>query len=269
MKIAVIDLDSVAYVIGNGNKVLGEDGLPIKVDGKFVYTDKTEKELQASADFVMKDILKASGATHYIGFVKGLNTTDARKAVYSGYKSNRSNIPPTWWEFVKKDLMNRWGAMQANGWEVDDYVNVTRLRLKEAFICAVDKDLLSLEGTHYNWKKREWVTISTGEAFKLFCSDLITGQTGDNIKGLPGRGPKFVEKLFNSYLIEEGHLSYLELVFRQYLFDFGEHEGIFEFYRNYTALKIVEDIPVFTTPKPIPVPDSIEQIRPAESFFIE
>lgn len=268
MKIAVMDLDSILYAIGNGNKVLDEKGIPIKVEGKFVYTPKNDVELQASADYVMKDILNSSGATHYIGYVKGKNTTVSRKEVHTGYKENRKKDAPPWWNFVKKDLINRWHAIEVDNWEVDDYVNVTRLQLStSAFICAVDKDLLGLAGTHYNWRKKEWTTVTAEQAHYTFWSDMICGQTGDNIKGIPGKGPAFVQKLFSSYQ----HGTDLPiLVFQEYLEAFGSHEGIFEYYRNYTALRIVDTIPLFIAPEPTPVPDrTIEQIREAESFFKE
>jgi hypothetical protein len=244
---------------------LDEKGVPVRADNRFVYTDKTDSELQASADSVMKDILRKSGATHYISFIKGERTVEAKNKIHESYKSNRSKVPPVWWEFVKKDLINRWGAIAADDREVDDYVNVTRLCLPDSFICAIDKDLLGLEGTHYNWKKDLWVSVTRQEAITTFWTDMITGQSGDNIKGLPGKGPKFVEGLW-----EKAQTTLLPLrlvVFNEYVNHFGEAEGIFEFYRNYTALKVAEHIPLFVLPDLTIVPSSIEQTKDAKTFF--
>ena len=82
-KIAVIDFDSVAFSIFNGNKVLDSDGKPVKVLSQsgnmvFQYIEKTEQELEESADNIIKDIMRRGEFTHYIGFVKG--TTAALKA---------------------------------------------------------------------------------------------------------------------------------------------------------------------------------------------
>src|SRR6185369_17787536 len=116
------------------------------------------------------------------------------------------------------------------------------------FICAIDGDLLGLEGTHYNWRKKEWVTVHNGDAAFKFWSDMITGQTGDNIKGVPGKGQAFVKKLFNS--VFEGETDFYEEVFRVYVEHFGLHEGIHEFYKNYVSLKILEKKEGFVIPEP-------------------
>lgn len=265
--VAILDLDSIAYAIGNGVKLLDETGEPRREEGRFVYREKTEQELQESADEILKSILSGCKATHYIGFIKGSNTTDKRKEVHAQYKENRKTTPPIWWPFVKADLIRRWGAHEANGFEVDDYVNATRLIVPDSIVCAIDKDLLGLEGVHYNWKKQEIVKVTKSEALYKFWSDMITGQSGDSIKGIPGRGVKFVTEFF-SHLKEPSSSMYAVYVLGQYIKDFGESEGIYEFYRNYSALKILDYIPLFIPPAPIEVPGSIQQKdRPPESFF--
>ena len=198
MKVAVIDLDSVAYSIGNGNKVLNPDGTPLRIDNKFVYTDKSEEELRSSADFYMKQIMLSGGFTHYIAYIKGQDTTNRRLAVNPDYKGNRSNIPPTWWGFVCNDLFNRWNAHYVNNMEVDDMVNITRLKLPDSHIVAIDKDLLSLEGKHFNWRTCQWIQNTKLDEDIKFWTDMIVGQVGDNIKGLKGKGPAYVKKLFSS-----------------------------------------------------------------------
>ncbi len=248
MKTAIIDLDSVAFTIGHPNKVL--DALtnqPIKEDGKFVYYDKTEQELKRSADTVMRGILFNSQATHFIGYLKGEGTTKERKIINPEYKANRSGEAPTWWKFVLNDLHTRWGAHYVNDMEVDDAVRITAKRLPDSFICAIDGDLLGLEGTHFNWRTKEWITKTKAEARYKFWSDMVTGQTGDNIKGIAGKGPKFVTQLF---IAGEGQISYTDLVFSAYLDRYGEHEGIKEFYRNYISLFILQEHPDFQIPIP-------------------
>jgi len=266
-KIAILDMDSIAYVIGNGNKVLDGNGQPKREDGRFVYVDKTENELRRAADTVMKDILTSCRAGGYIGYIKGDNTTDYRKSINPSYKSNRKEEPPSWWNFVKFDLVNRWKIKVANNHEVDDYVNVTRFKVPNSFICAIDKDLLSLVGTHFDWKKRTWVTVSEPEAQKYFWRDMIAGQPGDNVKGIPGRGTKFYEGLVVEAMKKGIELR--NIVFEQYVVDFGESEGIYEFYKNYTSLKILDNMPLFIPEAFEPFGEDIEQIENVEKFFIE
>lgn len=124
-KVAIIDLDSVAYSIGNGVKLKDDQGNPIREDGKrFVYRDKTEEELVLTTDHVMNSILTKGGFTHYIGLIKGDRTTDRRKAINPDYKANRSQEEPKWWSFVKQRLVDKWHCVVVNDMEVDDAVNI-------------------------------------------------------------------------------------------------------------------------------------------------
>lgn len=242
--IALIDLDSVCFSIASGNKVLNEFGQPEKVDGKFVYAEKTEEELYQSADFFMNDILTSCEAKRYIAFIKGKG--NYRYSINSEYKANRPKQSPSWWFYVKPYLIEKWGAIEVNDIEVDDAINITKNHLKnEAFICAIDKDLLSLEGRHFNWRKKEWVEMDFNQSNLYFWTSMITGDTVDNIKGLPGKGIKFAEKEFK-------HMSeYKFHTFKLYIEHFGEYEGIKEFYKNYMCLKMLKYNNNFIIPQPV------------------
>lgn len=245
MRIPIIDLDSVAFYIGYPNKKLDTEGNPIKEDGKFVLIDKTEDELKNAAHYWMNEILTKCEATHYIGFIKGKG--NYRYEVNPEYKANRPKEAPKWWSTVKKYLIEEFGAIPVDGMEVDDAVNITRLNLSYSFICAIDKDLLHLEGCHYNWSKNEWVNTTIQEAKKKFWTDMIAGQSGDGIKGLPGKGVKFVEKRFLDTITPEG-------VLQCYIEHYGnEEQAIEEYYKNYKCLKILDNKEGFVIPEPISV----------------
>lgn len=245
LEIAVIDLDSVMFSIGIGNKIPDDsvEGGYKKEDGRLVYIDKTEDELKTSADFFMNQILWDSGATGYIAYIKGKDTIKDRKETNIQYKANRPTEAPKWWNFVKQDLITRWKAIEAHNMEVDDLVNITRLKLPNSFIVAIDGDLLGLEGTHYQWRAKgltagRWVTTSKEEAETKFWTDMIAGQSGDNIKGIPGKGSKYAEQLFSANLFHEDKYA---KVFKAYINHFGLDKGINEFYSNYKCLKILSD----------------------------
>lgn len=252
-KIAVIDLDSVAYSIGNGNKVLDEDGKPVKVLSKsgnlvFVYIDKTEQELIESADLYMNQLLKEGGFTHYIAYIKGAFTTQDRLKVNPDYKGNRSKEQPSWWSPVRDILISRWKAVEVDLLEVDDAVNITRLQLKDSYIVAIDGDLLGLEGTHYNWRTNEWITVNKDQAEYKFWRDMVVGQPGDNIKGLPGKGDKYWDKRYPF-----GCTALRQSIFTDYTLLLGEYEGVKEFYKNYISLYILKEKSNFVVPEPIEV----------------
>lgn len=252
MKLAIIDLDSVMFSIGNGNKVLDEAGEPIKTDGKFIYVDKTSAELIESADFMMKDILESSGATDYIAYIKGRNT-QFRKEIKADYKAKRPKESPKWWNFVKSYLILNWKAVEVNDIEVDDAVNITKKFYPDALICAIDQDLLALEGTHFNWRKKEFVTSTKEQAEIKTWYDMIVGQSGDGIAGIPGKGEKFAEKFFEKGVAPQD-------VFTLYCNSFGLDEGIKQFYQNYFALKILNEYDGFTPAEPVKYKKDIEDV---------
>lgn len=249
MKLAIIDMDSVMFSIGNGIKLLDESGEPLRKDGKFVYRDKTPKELIESADFMMKDILSSCGATHYLAYIKGKNTR-FRAEYKEDYKANRPKESPKWWKFVKEYLKLQWKIIEVDNIEVDDMVSITSRMVQDSFIVAIDKDLLQLPGRHFNWRTKEFVTTTGEEAKRQFWVDMISGQPGDNIKGIPGKGPKYVEKAFGEST-DESELAVK--TFMEYLKAFDIDLGIKEFVANYRSLYILQDHPDFVLPDPVEV----------------
>jgi hypothetical protein len=130
--------------------------------------------------------------------------------------------------------------------EVDDAVNITRLKLKNSHIVAIDKDLLHLEGLHYNWNKNEWVTINKKDSEIQFWQDMVVGQPVDNVKGIIGKGIKYFEKICLD--IKEGDFL-RDKIFQAYVNEFGESLGISEFYKNYHSLKIKDEDDQFIIPE--------------------
>jgi 5'-3' exonuclease len=250
--IAIIDLDSVMFSIAHPNKVLDDDGLPLKKDGKFVYIDKTLDEMYECADQIMNSILRLSKATGYIAYIKGKG--NYRYSTNPEYKANRPKESPKWWSDVKNYLITHWFANEVNGIEVDDAVNITRLKVENSFICAIDKDLLSLTGTHYNWRKNEWVTVSSDEEYYKFWSDMIIGQPGDNVKGIPGKGVAAAKTILMDSKCPPAR------IIKNYIQHFGEYEGIKQFYKNYISLKILETYEGFEIP-------NISKVNSAEELF--
>ena len=255
-RIAVIDMDSVVYSIINPNKVLDEFGVPKRTEdnSKFLYTEKTENEVIESAKFIMNDIFVSSNCTHYIGFIKGRNTISYRKSINPEYKANRGTEPPKLWNFCKDYLIKEYNIVEANNLEVDDFVHMTKLALKDSFICCIDSDLLGTEGVHFSWRKKEWITTTKEQAEYKFWVDMICG-THNNTKGIPGKGIKFAEKC----LEETDGLLMKSIVFENYLHFFGEYEGIQEFYKNYMSLKLLDSYEGFVIPEPIKVVIKIEE----------
>ena len=82
----------------------------------------------------------------------------------------------------------------------------------ESIIAHLDKDINLIPGKHYNWeltrlgkvvREARHYTITDEEALRNFYTQLLTGDVTDNIKGVPGIGPKKAEKLLQCSVTEE------------------------------------------------------------------
>ncbi len=144
--------------------------------------------------------------------------------------------------------IERWKFNFFDGVEADDLCNITKLSITDSVLISCDKDMLMLEGENYNPQKREFVNTSKEQADYYFWSSMITGDGADNIKGIPKKGEKFVEKAFKALDSETKRYT---LVFNEYLNHFGECEGVKEFYKNYMCLKMLDKLEGFTIPTPI------------------
>ena len=58
----------------------------------------------------------------------------------------------------------------------------------------IDKDYMQFEGTIYNYRKKEFIKVSKEEAYFNFWSQMIIGDSSDNVKGVKGLGKSWCEK---------------------------------------------------------------------------
>lgn len=247
-KTAVIDADSMIFIVTHCKKKWNKDETPVLDDlGEQVIEIKSLQDCKDEMDKLVYGMLAKTGATDYVMYLtvgKGFRYT-----LYPEYKGNRkSGEKPKWFDEVKEYLITNYGACYNMNLEADDLVNITKNQVDNSFICAIDKDLLSLEGRHFNYSKFEWVETSKDDAMYKFWTDMITGQSGDNVKGIPGKGPKYAEKVLVNYDYSIPTLNYDCLVLNEYIAHFGEYLGIQEFYKNYMVLKIKDNLDGFVLP---------------------
>jgi 5'-3' exonuclease len=111
-----------------------------------------------------------------------------RKVLDPNYKANRVSIPkPQHLNAVRRLLIEEWGATLCPGYEADDAIGIASS--PETIICSIDKDLRQIEGWHYNFVKDETTEVDRATAIRNFYTQLLTGDSSDNIKGIEGIGP--------------------------------------------------------------------------------
>jgi len=106
-----------------------------------------------------------------------------RLATIQPYKGNRENArKPYWYDAIREHMIKHRGAIWIEGLEADDLCGI--FQREDTVICGIDKDLLTIPGAHYNWKKKEFALVSELEADRNFYTQMLWGDKEDHIPGL-------------------------------------------------------------------------------------
>lgn len=144
-------------------------------------------------------------ADHYLAWITGKSNYRYDIAKTVPYKGNRKDVKrPKHYEALREHLVKRHDAVVTVGEEADDAVAIHSTKiLDECWIVAVDKDLDQLQGWHYNPVKDERYYVNEFDAYKAFCTQLLTGDRIDNIPCLAGIGPKKAAKALSEAKTKE------------------------------------------------------------------
>lgn len=123
-----------------------------------------------------------------------------RYKIYPEYKANRTKEKPHYLEACREMLVTEYKATVVNGYETDDALGIAQTKYDgNSRICSLDKDLLQIPGSHYNWVSGVSRLVSPLDGLRTFYKQLILGDRTDNIPGydgkLRGECPKFIQKL--------------------------------------------------------------------------
>tara|TARA_R110000744_G_scaffold85301_2_gene166728 strand:+ start:4341 stop:5180 length:840 start_codon:yes stop_codon:yes gene_type:complete len=190
-KLAIIDADSLCYICSKD----------------------TIKESIDAVDFLFANIIRETGSTHYYLFLS--EGKYFRHNIDSDYKGNRKATDLKFVRTLKAYLKENYYAESFKLLEADDIVAyVSKLAAagtlveNEDFtdntICAIDKDVSGqIEGSHFNYSKGTWKSTTQLQAHRFLFTQSITGDAGDNIKGVPGVGAKKAEEYLKGVLPEK------------------------------------------------------------------
>ena len=239
--IGLIDADFIPYVVCY-NKI----GEP----------EKTFEEAIRSANSHLQGLLNVTNVEEFhLFFTIGKNF---RYEIYPEYKANRkANEKPPFFNEVRDFLIQTYNGIHKENLEADDILNIYKNKyIKEQIsyiVISQDKDINNLFGLNFDLKNNVARLVDQEFADKYFWTSVITGDTADNIKGLPGKGPAFAKKLWEECLDLDVFKSKIILEYIKY---FGEDKGIEEFYKNYKCLKIKDSH------------DTVDFINPIKSTLV-
>lgn len=111
------------------------------------------------------------------------------------YKGTRSKDKPHHFAELRKYMIESLKAEVVDGQEADDVLGILGYAGTHV-ICTIDKDLYGVPGWHWNWKSKELNMVSPEDADRFFYTQLLTGDSTDNIPGLYKRvGMKATAKI--------------------------------------------------------------------------
>lgn len=160
------------------------------------------------------------------------------------YKGNRTGreIPP-YLNDLRAHLKIKWKAFFVQHWEADDLIFMARSVYKtrypdyKVFLATNDKDCRQFPGQFVDFKKMVFFTVTHEQAQKSFWTQMIVGDSTDNIAGIQGIGKVGAEKM----LADQAVLDYPQVVLRAYIAKYGERNGVEKFYESYKLLKLMDN----------------------------
>lgn len=223
-KIAIWDADFIPFYVCHNKK--GEE-------------EKSLDDCKLLVDMMIKNINNAVNANYFNLYLTVGKCF--RYTIYPEYKANRKYGEVKHLFDTKQYLIDKYQAVSSTGLEADDLVCITKNKFSklgyECVIVSPDKDILFLEGTHYNPKRNEWVKTDKEESELYFWKSMITGDTADNLPGIKGIGEVGANKLLDYKHIND----WRSIVFNKYCEVYGEKYGIEMFYKMYNCLKMVDE----------------------------
>jgi len=217
--------------------LIDADILPYSVCFKGMKEGWSYDKLKEVIDEWFIAIVTGCNTTQYIAYLSGDN--NFRSRIYPEYKANRKQPKPDYFYELRRYLRERWKCVTIDGAEADDALAMSQVKLDfMSAICSTDKDLKQIPGYHYNIKEHYLSTIGIEEAYRNLWMQVLTGDSTDNIKGIPRIGPKKAAEIVDNVLFT----TVPEAVRRMYNDDD-------EFILNYRLVSLIQENSNFHLPK--------------------
>jgi hypothetical protein len=149
----------------------------------------------------INSIKETLGVDDYVVHLSGPTNFRNELATVRTYKGNRSKThKPVHGPAIREYLSTHHPHVISDNEEADDvigYMHYARYKedMESSIICTQDKDLNMIPGHHYNFYKKERYFVTDEQADWNFYKQLLTGDTTDNIVGVPKIGHAKAEKL--------------------------------------------------------------------------
>lgn len=177
---------------------------------------KPERESLEEAIFRANDLLyriiDTCASNEYRIFISG--SGNFRKRLDPQYKANRDGKPrPAYLDAIRELLVREWNAEICNGYEADDGIGMAHEKCPESIIVSNDKDFRQLGGEIFNPIRNggEFEVVDGLEAARAFYSQMLEGDTSDNVRGVDGIGKAKAPRCVANKSPEEMHSTVYDM----------------------------------------------------------
>lgn len=140
------------------------------------------------------------------------------------YKGNRDRLHrPQHEKAIIDYMLANYDCYVADGEEADDLLGIAQYSVygpEDSVIVSIDKDLDMIPGFKYNFMHDVGYYVEPDKADENFHMQLLTGDSTDNIPGLPGIGPAKAKKALHGIPLSEQ----MEEVCRMYQIHSGKDD---------------------------------------------
>lgn len=169
----VVDADSMIYAAGFVAEKSAKHDVSHAYHALDLLINKIDEDLNADEmDFHLTGALGSS----------------SRTLVYPEYKQNRTAPKPLYYNELVEYMITMYDAIVWNSYEADDICSLAITADPKKVCVSIDKDLRTVPGWHYHWKKRELDLVDDYQAAYNFYYQVLIGDPADNVKGCPGIG---------------------------------------------------------------------------------
>lgn len=154
-------------------------------------------------DYLYNDIFSKFSAKAYVFCFSAPSKQIFRNAVaqekkYKGKRADKVDLydyPQKWDDMAHayEYIYQNHSTLIFSDLEADDLLSMLQ-HPTDTFIFSHDKDLKQVVGFHYDMQQQLLMYTDEKEGFELLATQILTGDTVDNIPGLKGFGEKALEK---------------------------------------------------------------------------
>ena len=172
-----------------------------------IWGAKNKKDIKKKLDQTIAGLMSDLEGGNGMIAIKGIG--NFRKDIYPQYKGNRkkelTQEEKDFFEYAYNYLKDDWKSVTADDMEADDLLAIWQTE-EPGIIVSIDKDMLQVPGLHYNTRRKDYTNITEEEASLLLHTQVMMGDSTDNIPGLKGIGKVKAAKVLEGIPMNR-HLS--------------------------------------------------------------